>query len=125
LDVRTQEEYSTGHLVNAKLIPYTEIISRQEELPDNKSQPLLVYCRSGSRSVYASDSLVDLNYTSVFNMLEGFNAWKNAGYSYEGSFNDPPEEMMQILIIFIIFGVSTIIAIVILRETFIKKKNGQ
>jgi hypothetical protein len=40
LDVRTQEEYSTGHLVNAKLIPYTEIISRQEELPDNKSQPL-------------------------------------------------------------------------------------
>ncbi|MHA1975598.1 MAG: rhodanese-like domain-containing protein, partial [Candidatus Hodarchaeales archaeon] len=28
LDVRTQEEYSTGHLVNAKLIPYTEIISR-------------------------------------------------------------------------------------------------
>jgi RsiW-degrading membrane proteinase PrsW (M82 family) len=58
-------------------------------------------------------------------MFEGFNAWKNAGYSYEGSFNDPTEEMMQILIVFTIFGISTIIAIVIVREIFIKKKNTQ
>ncbi|MHA1993016.1 MAG: rhodanese-like domain-containing protein [Candidatus Hodarchaeales archaeon] len=121
LDVRTQEEYSTGHIINAELIPHKEITLRQNELPENKSRPVLVYCHSGSRSVIASNSLVDLNFTMVYNMLEGFNAWKNAGYPYEASFIDPTEKLMQVLIVVTILGISTVIFFVILRE-FIKRK---
>lgn len=50
IDVRTVDEYKTGHIKNAICIP-NELISNKEiaELPD-KSQEILVYCRSGSRS---------------------------------------------------------------------------
>ena len=125
LDVRTQEEYSAGHIVNAMLIPHDELSSRQNELPGNKSQLQLVYCRSGSRSVIASNILLDLNFTMVYNMLEGFNAWKSAGYPYEGSFNDPTSVLMQILIVLTIFGISMVISVVIIRELIIRKNNSQ
>ncbi|MFX1512736.1 MAG: rhodanese-like domain-containing protein [Promethearchaeota archaeon] len=82
LDVRTEDEYIDGHIEEAYLIPHTNILSRQEELPSNKSQSILVYCRSGTRSAIASNTLVSLNYTAIYNMDGGFLAWKEAGYPY-------------------------------------------
>ena len=65
LDVRTQEEYDQGHIPGAILIPSTEIEARAgAELPD-KSQVILVYCRSGNRSKKASEILAQLGYTNV------------------------------------------------------------
>ena len=65
IDARTQEEYDAGHIEGAILIPEYEIADRAEkELPD-KSQLILVYCRSGRRSKIASQALVDLGYTNV------------------------------------------------------------
>lgn len=57
IDVRTVDEYKTGHIKNAICIP-NELISNKEiaELPD-KSQEILVYCRSGSRSRQAANKL--------------------------------------------------------------------
>ena len=90
LDVRTNDEFEEGHIRGAYLIPHTVIMNRQDELPDNKSQPILVYCRSGSRSVTASNTLVTLSYTQIYNMAQGFNAWKDAGFPYEtGPFVKP------------------------------------
>ncbi len=83
LDVRTDSEFEAGHIIGANLIPDNEIMNRQDELPDNKSRPILVYCRSGFRSASASNKLVSLAYTEVYNMAKGFDAWKNAGYPYE------------------------------------------
>ncbi|MHA1977723.1 MAG: rhodanese-like domain-containing protein [Candidatus Hodarchaeales archaeon] len=78
LDVRTEDEYNTGHINNSVLIPYNDIESRQDELPHNKSRPILVYCRLGGRSVTASNTLITLNYTCVYNMLGGYTAWLEA-----------------------------------------------
>lgn len=65
LDVRTQQEYNEGHVENALLIPDYELEARaEEELPD-KSQQILVYCRSGRRSALAAEKLVALGYTDV------------------------------------------------------------
>lgn len=65
IDARTHEEYDAGHIEGAILIPEYEIADRAEkELPD-KSQLILVYCRSGRRSKIASQALVDLGYTNV------------------------------------------------------------
>lgn len=65
LDVRTEEEYSEGHIPNAINIP-NESIGTEEipELPD-KDQLILVYCRSGNRSKQASRKLADLGYTNI------------------------------------------------------------
>ena len=65
LDVRTQEEYNSGHIPGALCIPNEEILSTQpDELPD-KEQLILVYCRSGNRSKQASEKLAAMGYTNI------------------------------------------------------------
>lgn len=65
LDVRTQEEYESGHIPGAVCIPNETIgADAIPELPD-KDQLILVYCRSGRRSKEASQKLADLGYTNV------------------------------------------------------------
>ena len=65
LDVRRPDEYSEGHIPGAINVPNEEIGSAEiAELP-NKSQLILVYCRSGRRSKEASEKLVKLGYTDI------------------------------------------------------------
>ena len=45
LDVRTREEYDSGHIAGAVCLPNEEILREPKELPD-KGQKILVYCRS-------------------------------------------------------------------------------
>lgn len=78
LDVRTQEEYNESHIMGSTLIPVEELDSRLKELPRDKK--ILVYCRTGHRSVTASDILVKNGFTQVYNMKGGITEWKNAGY---------------------------------------------
>lgn len=66
LDVRTEEEYNTGHIEGAILIPDTEILDKAEELLPDKSATTLVYCRSGRRSALAAADLVELGYSNVY-----------------------------------------------------------
>lgn len=66
LDVRTEEEYNTGHIEGAILIPDTEILEKAEETLTDKSSTILVYCRSGRRSALAAANLVELGYTNVY-----------------------------------------------------------
>ena len=74
LDVRTKEEFASGHIPNAINIP-NEAIGTSEipELP-NKDQLILVYCRSGNRSKQASEKLAALGYTNIVE-FGGINSW--------------------------------------------------
>ena len=65
LDVREQDEYDTGHIPGAILIPYTQIEEKASELLPDKDQLILVYCRSGRRSKIAAEALVALGYTNI------------------------------------------------------------
>ena len=66
VDVRRQDEYDTGHIPDAVLIPNESIADKQpEELPD-LDQIILVYCRSGRRSKEAAQKLTDMGYTNVY-----------------------------------------------------------
>jgi rhodanese-related sulfurtransferase len=64
LDVRTQEEYDSGHIKNAVCLPNEDIISEPDILPD-KEQEILVYCRSGNRSKQAAQKLADMGYENI------------------------------------------------------------
>ena len=65
LDVRRPDEYAEGHIPGAINVPNEEIGTAEiAELP-NKSQLILVYCRSGRRSKEASGKLVKLGYTNI------------------------------------------------------------
>ena len=75
LDVRTPEEYAEGHIPGAINVPNEEIGTTEiAELPD-KSQLILVYCRSGRRSKEASEKLVGLGYTNIVE-FGGILDWK-------------------------------------------------
>lgn len=65
LDVRRQDEFDSGHIPGAICVP-NETIGTADipELPD-KSQLILVYCRSGRRSKEASQKLADMGYTNI------------------------------------------------------------
>ena len=65
LDVRTIEEFRSAHIAGAILIPDYEIFDRAEAELTDKSQLILVYCRSGRRSKIAAEELVKLGYTNV------------------------------------------------------------
>lgn len=75
LDVRTDEEFATGHIPGAVLIPDYEIGKRAESELTDKSQLILVYCRSGNRSKNAAKELASLGYTNV-KEFGGINSWQ-------------------------------------------------
>ena len=80
LDVRTQAEWEQdGHLENATLIPLTELESRESELPSDKEELILLYCRSGNRSQDAAQTLLDMGFTNLMELETGINGWKDAG----------------------------------------------
>ena len=75
LDVRRADEFAEGHIPGAINVA-NEVIGTEEipELPD-KSQLILVYCRSGRRSKEASEKLVKLGYTNIVE-FGGILDWK-------------------------------------------------
>ncbi len=83
LDVRASSEYQDGYIHGAINIPHDQINDRSDELPSNFSQIILVYCQLGGRSAIASSTLTTLGYTQIYNMDEGFEAWKTADYPFE------------------------------------------
>lgn len=68
IDTRTQEEFNSGYVPGAVLIPYDEIAQRIIEVAPDKSTPVLLYCRSGRRAGIAEDALKKLGYEKVHNL---------------------------------------------------------
>ncbi len=50
-----------------------------DKLPEDKSMPIAVYCRSGRMSAEAAKQLVSLGYKNVYNLEGGMNAWRESG----------------------------------------------
>ena len=75
LDVREQDEYDSGHIPGAVLLPVGSIdeTTAAEVIPDEDST-VLVYCRSGNRSKTASSTLAELGYTNIYE-FGGINTW--------------------------------------------------
>ena len=77
LDVRTEEEYygPLGHINGSILIPINELEDRIDELNDYKENTIYVVCRSGNRSGFGKDILIENNFTAV-NVDGGMLDWK-------------------------------------------------
>ena len=74
VDVRRQDEFDAGYIPGAINIPNESITDKEiPELP-NKDAKILVYCRSGNRSVQASEKLVKLGYTNIIE-IGGINSY--------------------------------------------------
>jgi len=76
LDVRTQEEYESGHIPGAKLIPVQVLSARINELAEYQTNPILVYCASGGRSPKAVNCLLANSFTEIYHLDRGISCWK-------------------------------------------------
>lgn len=65
LDVRTIQEYKEGHLRDATLIPVQALADNLGMLKQDKNKKIIVYCRTGSRSVSASRILEENGFTPL------------------------------------------------------------
>ena len=71
IDVRTLDEYNTGHIKDSINIPVENISSIEYD----KDTVIIVYCASGMRSSNAAKTLIDLGYTNVYNLDGGIINW--------------------------------------------------
>ena len=67
LDVRTPEEYRSGHIPGSRNIPL-QTIDRVSTIVENKDMTLYIYCQSGARSRQAAGMLKQMGYTNVNNI---------------------------------------------------------
>jgi phage shock protein E len=75
VDVRSAEEFATGHLPGALNIPHGEILAGIAELGVDKNAPIVLYCRSGNRSGIAQTALESAGYSKLMN-AGGYSALK-------------------------------------------------
>jgi len=79
LDVREDKEITNGGMIKgARHITLGQLPTKIAELEKNKQQPILVYCRSGSRSGHACQMLTKAGFEDVSNLAGGIMAWEAA-----------------------------------------------
>ena len=78
VDVREENEFKEGHVLNAIHIPLGKLAGRIGELDSYKSHEVIVNCRSGHRSASACARLRKEGFEKVYNLKGGIMAWSNA-----------------------------------------------
>ncbi len=80
IDVRELDEWQEGRIAGGKLIPMSEFVARVEEI--DPAQPIIVYCRSGGRSLVVAEALQNAGYDAR-SMAGGMLEWERAGHPVE------------------------------------------
>jgi phage shock protein E len=80
IDVRTPQEFASGHIAGAINIPVESLSSRLSEVPTD--QTIVLYCRSGNRSAQASRILEQAGYAGIYD-LGGIIDWTAQGFPIE------------------------------------------
>ena len=80
IDVREVNEYVTGHVPGATLMPMTRLTAHLGEL--DKTRPLYVVCASGNRSAAIADLLYASGY-DAYSVTGGTTAWARSGRPLE------------------------------------------
>ena len=80
LDVRTSQEFHSGHIKDATNIDFyaDDFIDKLKIV--RKDIPIYVYCRSGGRSSSSASKMEKLGFTKVYNLVGGIGSWDSANY---------------------------------------------
>ena len=80
IDVRTREEFVSGHISDATNIDYYSSDFKEKLDLVKKDVPILIYCRTGGRSSRAANIMQSFGFTEVYNLSGGIGAWKDNGF---------------------------------------------
>jgi thioredoxin 1 len=75
VDVRTPDEFSEGHLENAKNINWKGNDFEKQINQFDKSTPTFVYCKSGGRSALAAQKMRSIGFKEVYELKGGISEW--------------------------------------------------
>jgi rhodanese-related sulfurtransferase len=79
VDVRAEEEFSSGHIKDATNVRRDTLEMIISEIAPDRSRPILVYCAVGNSGALAADSLQRMGYLNVFSLKGGLASWLEAG----------------------------------------------
>lgn len=79
LDVRTSDEFASGHIANAQMIDFYKSDFKANLVKLSKEKTIFVYCAGGVRSHQAVTMLEELGFKKVIELKGGYKAWVSAG----------------------------------------------
>jgi rhodanese-related sulfurtransferase len=79
LDVRTPQEFATGHVPGARNVYFRDLPRRVDDLVTARDSPVVVYCETGARSRAAIRTLVDAGFTQVRQLDGDMVGWRRSG----------------------------------------------
>jgi len=79
IDVRGSDEFTAGHLRDAKHIPLADLNNRIGELDKSKTKTVIVVCQSGNRADKAVRQIKAAGFDDVYALDGGIAAWTAAG----------------------------------------------
>lgn len=84
LDVRTVEEFKSGHIRNSINIPHEILLSNIDLVSEYHDEPLVVYCRSGKRANLVIEALKKHGFTNIVDIEGDILAWSQLNYPLVG-----------------------------------------
>jgi rhodanese-related sulfurtransferase len=81
LDIREQHEFDQVRIPGSTLLPMSEMNNRWKEIPKDKE--VVVYCRTGNRSLVLLGQLAQMGYTNLMNLEKGIVDWHQKQYPLE------------------------------------------
>jgi rhodanese-related sulfurtransferase len=82
IDVREPNEYASGHIPNAELIPLGQILAKPQEHIRTDQKTIFV-CAVGQRSAVAAEMAAAIGATDIYNIEGGTKAWIERGFPTE------------------------------------------
>lgn len=76
IDIRTPEEFESGHLEGAVNINFFDADFMEQLSAFNKEESVFIYCRSGGRSAKASSKMQAAGFTKVIDLKGGIKSWR-------------------------------------------------
>jgi phage shock protein E len=83
VDVRSPDEYASGHVPGAINISHLEIEANLQQLTPFRDKPVVLYCRSGKRAAKAADVLLTHDFSQLKHLQGDMMGWQEEGLNVE------------------------------------------
>lgn len=88
VDVRSFDEYKSGHIPGAISIPFWSVFTRHSNIPSAHDEPIVIYCENGPRAKLAKLALRMVGFKQVVYLTGHMSSWRNAGLPIETSVSE-------------------------------------
>lgn len=88
VDVRSFDEYKSGHIPGAISIPFWSVFTRHSNIPSAHDEPIVIYCENGPRAKLAKLALRMVGFKQVVYLTGHMSSWRKAGLPIETSVSE-------------------------------------